>query len=137
MTFHDHLVVVDDNELDDDTNHHAADNCAAPADNVAPDHRDLHAHTRHRRRELPALGNRRAQVDVVGEQRGTVHVYDAVGTFDSTTKSGNVTPCPDKNNPPGSTCEAAPGKYVYTLDAYNSANQLVLHRTQTLTINSP
>jgi len=64
-----------------------------------------------------------------------VHVYDAVGAFDSTNKSGTTTPCPNKNNPAGSVCEAAPGRYVYTLDAYNSSNQLVLHRTQTLTIN--
>ena len=64
-----------------------------------------------------------------------VHVFDGVGAFDSTSASGSTTPCPNKNNPPGSTCGAAPGHFVYSLDAYNSANQLVLHRTLTLTIN--
>jgi len=62
-----------------------------------------------------------------------VHVYDGVGAFDSTKKSGSTNPCPQKNNT-GPTCTAAAGQYVYTLDAYNSSNQLILHRTLTLTI---
>jgi hypothetical protein len=63
-----------------------------------------------------------------------VHVYDGVSVFQSTKKLGSTNPCPKKNNT-GPTCTAAPGQYVYTLDAYNSSNQLVLHRTVTLTIN--
>jgi RNA polymerase sigma factor (sigma-70 family) len=61
-----------------------------------------------------------------------VHVFDDVGVFDDDDASGNEVVCPDD----GTTvmCEAPPGEYVYTLDAFNASGQRVLHRTLTLTI---
>jgi hypothetical protein len=64
-----------------------------------------------------------------------VHVYDNAKVFDSTKPSSQVIVCPN----PGDTtqCNAPAGTYTYTLDAYDSNNVLVLHRTLTLTLTGP
>ena len=64
-----------------------------------------------------------------------VHVYDDAHVFNSTKSSGSQVVCPN----PGDTtqCDAPARAYGYALDAYNDANQLVLHRTLTLTITAP
>jgi RNA polymerase sigma factor (sigma-70 family) len=61
-----------------------------------------------------------------------VRVFDDVDVFDVDSASGTEVVCPD--NGTGATCNAQPGTYVYTLDAFNARNQRVLHRTLTLTI---
>ncbi len=73
--------------------------------------------------------------DVTGLTR--VHVYDDQQHFDSTKPAGitEVCPGPQTPNPPApNTCAAPSGTYVYTLDAYDASNRLVLHRTLKLTI---
>jgi len=65
-----------------------------------------------------------------------VHVYDNVHVFDSTKADGTQVVCPSTSANP-QLCNAATGTYTYTLDAYNSSNIIVLHRTQTLTITVP
>ncbi len=61
-----------------------------------------------------------------------VQVYDDVDVFKSEKASGSTIACPDPGA--GATCGAAPGEYVYTLDAFDTHGNRVLHRTLTLTI---
>jgi RNA polymerase sigma factor (sigma-70 family) len=66
-----------------------------------------------------------------------VEVYDAAKTFDSTSASGSALVCPGKaQTTAGGTCTAKPGTYVYTLDGFDAGNNLVVHRTLTLTIKA-
>jgi hypothetical protein len=64
-------------------------------------------------------------------------VHDDGKAFDRTSASGSALVCPGKaDTTPKGTCTAKPGTYVYTLDGFDSSNNLVVHRTLTLTIKS-
>jgi hypothetical protein len=61
-----------------------------------------------------------------------VRAYDDVDVFASDKPSGSTVVCPESGT--ATVCNAGPGTYVYTLDAYNARGARVLHRTLTLTI---
>jgi hypothetical protein len=67
----------------------------------------------------------------------SVNVYDSGKNFNRTTVSGSAVVCPGHSEATSSaTCTDEPGRYVYTLDGFDASNQLIVHRTMTLTIKS-
>ena len=65
-------------------------------------------------------------------------VYDASKVFNRTGASGSSVVCPGvAQTSPSGTCTANPGHYVYTLDGFDGSNNLIVHRTVTLTITAP
>ncbi len=66
-----------------------------------------------------------------------VDVYDSTKVFDRTTATGTSVVCPGvAQTTTKDTCTAEPGTYVYTLDGFNASNNLIAHRTVTLTITA-